>query len=241
MEKTVAIIQARLGSSRLPGKVLQEIAGRPMIEHVYQRTARSQKLDEVVVATTESEQDQELVDFCTGKEWPVFVGSEQDVLSRYWQCAKKYNANQIVRITSDCPLIDPEVIDQVIEVQSSSDVDYTSNFEPNRTFPRGLDVECFSIDALDLAHRLANEPAHREHVTMMIYRRPDLFSVSGIQNERDLSNWRWTVDTEEDMRLVRAIYGQFGNNRFRWQQAAAAYLANPQWQVINQHIQQKAA
>lgn len=239
MPKVVAIIQARLGSTRLPEKVLCKIIDRPMIEHVVQRTQRSQNVDEVVVATTDKPSDQRLVDLCKENQWNVFTGSENDVLERYWKCASEHAADYVVRITSDCPLISPEIIDKVVAAQLASDADYTCNFHPQRTFPRGLDVECFPTDALERVHNAATEPNLREHVTLMIYGRPDLFRIKGIQCPLDLSQWRWTVDTGEDLELIRMIYQHFGNNRFTWRQAADAFNEHPTWKTINQHIEQK--
>ncbi len=242
MTKTLAIIQARLGSTRLPKKVLREINGRPMLDHVVERTWRSQNIDQVVIATTEATVDQELVRYCNEKDWPVFVGSEFDVLSRYWNCAQEFVADYVVRITSDCPLVDPEIIDKVIESQwSDSDTDYTSNIAPRRHFPRGLDVECVPIATLQRVNELAVQPKYREHVTSMIYQRPDLFSLLGVQCSMDLSSWRWTVDTKDDLLLMQKLFRHFGNNTFRWRDAARVYYENPGWQKLNRHVEQKAA
>lgn len=242
MSKTVAIIQARLGSTRLPGKVLKDVIDRPMIDHVMERTLRAKRIDEVVVATTDTPKDIKLANYCEQKGWAVFCGSENDVLDRYWRCAKKHQADHIVRITSDCPMISPEVIDQVVEHQlSHKNLDYSCNFHPERTFPRGLDVECLPFNTLDQVHQAADETQLREHVTLMIYRRPDLFQLGSIHCHTDRSDWRWTVDTEADLRLIRTVFRHFGNNEFSWQQAAEAFQTHPQWQLINQHISQKAA
>ncbi|MDB4777958.1 glycosyltransferase family protein [bacterium] len=242
MPKIVAIIQARLGSNRLPAKVLKNIIGRPMIEHVVERTLRAQLVDEVVIATTDTPQDTRLASLCESNDWNVFRGSENDVLDRYWKCAKHYQADQIVRITSDCPMISPEIIDQVVRMQlNGQNSDYSCNFHPERKFPRGLDVECFEFSTLDHVNKIAIEPNLREHVTLMIYRRPDLFSVSGFECREDLSNFRWTVDTADDLKLIRTIFSHFNHNRFTWQDAAQAIHDHPHWQSINQHINQKAA
>ncbi len=242
MPKTIAIIQARLGSNRLPEKVLKNIIGRPMIEHVVERTIRAQLVDKVVVATTNTPQDDRLASFCESKDWNIFRGSENDVLDRYWRCAKHYQADQVVRITSDCPMISPEIIDRVIEKQLTCESsDYSCNFHPERKFPRGLDVECFAFSALDRVNKLAIEPNLREHVTLMIYRRTDLFTVSGFGCREDLSHWRWTVDTPDDLKLIRTIFSHFDHNRFTWREAAQAIHDHPYWRSINQHINQKAA
>lgn len=242
MSKTVAIIQARLGSTRLPGKVLKEIIQRPMIDHVMERTLRAESIDEVVIATTNAPQDLKLAAYCKQKGWPVFCGSENDVLSRYWQCANEHQADHIVRITSDCPMISPQVIDQVVERQlSQNDLDYSCNFHPKRTFPRGLDVECLPLRTLERVHKAATSPELREHVTLMIYQRSDLFQLDGVHCSQDLSHWRWTVDTEADLQLIRTVFRHFGDNHFTWKQAMQAFLKHPHWHSINQHISQKAA
>lgn len=241
MLKVVAIIQARLGSTRLPEKVMHTLVDKPMLQHVVERTTRSRLVDSVVVATTNEIADQPLVEFCEQNRWNVFAGSERDVLERYWQCANQFDADYIVRITSDCPLASPEIIDKVIASQIKSDANYTCNFHPKRTFPRGLEVECFTRETLDRVHKSAVEPNLREHVTLMIYNRPDLFKLKGIRCPIDLSDWRWTVDTADDMKLIRKIYDHFGDNRFTWRQAAQLVHENPSWQILNQHIRQKAA
>ena len=242
MPKTVAIIQARLGSTRLPGKVLKEIIGLPMIDHVVERTSRARLIDEVVIATSDSPTDTRLFKYSNLKNWPIFCGSENDVLERYWKCAKEHQADYIVRITSDCPMISPQIIDQVIEKQlSTPQLDYACNFHPDRTFPRGLDVECLAFDTLDRVYHAATKPELREHVTLMIYRQSDLFQLGGIQCSSDLSSWRWTVDTEADLRLVRTVFHHFGDNKFTWQQAVRAFQDHPEWHAINQHVMQKAA
>lgn len=213
-----------------------------MIDHVVERTSRARRIDEIVIATTDSPTDTRLFNYSNLKNWPIFCGSENDVLERYWKCAKEHQADYVVRITSDCPMISPLIIDQVIEKQiSSPDLDYTCNFHPDRTFPRGLDVECLPFDTLDRVHHSAAEPELREHVTLMIYRQTDLFRTGGIQCSSDLASWRWTVDTEADLRLVRTIFHHFGSNKFTWQQAVQAFRNHPEWLSINQHITQKAA
>ena len=241
MPNVVAIIQARLGSTRLPEKVLRKIIDRPMLEHVVERTQRSKNIDSVVVATTDQPADQRIVNLCKLNGWNVFTGSENDVLQRYWQCATEQEADYVVRITSDCPLISPEIIDKVVQTSLESEVDYTCNFHPQRKFPRGLDVECFPFDVLERVHQAATEPNLREHVTLMIYCRPDLFKVKGISCPLDLSDWRWTVDTADDLQMTRKIFEHFGNNHFNWRQAANAFHENPMWKKINQHIEQKKA
>ncbi len=243
--KTVAIIQARLGSTRLPNKVLRDVEGRTMIERVVARVEQSEQTDEIVIATTESSSDQPLVDFCNSRRWNVFRGSENDVLSRYVGAATAFSADQIVRITSDCPLIDPGLIDDVIQVSKIGiQVDYCCNFYPLRRYPRGLDCEVLTFETLNRIDRLATQPDYREHVTLYAYRNARQFLMGSVTGENDDSNLRWTVDTDGDLELIRAIYRHFaaaGQEEFNWTDIVTAYQLNPQWHEINQHILQKVA
>lgn len=239
--RIVAIIQARMGSTRLPGKVLMNILDKPVLWHVIQRTCQAKLIDEVVVATTTNEADQAIVSLCQAQGWPYFRGSEGDVLDRYYQTAKHYHADVIVRITSDCPLIDSEVTDQVIKtfIEGQPKLDYSSNTLPPRTFPRGLDTEVFSLSTLERAWREDANPATREHVTPYVYRHPEKFQLQGITNNVDYSYMRWTVDTLEDLIFVRKIFEHFGGNGFSWQDVLLVLNEHPEWQEINRHVQQK--
>lgn len=238
--KTLAIIQARMGSTRLPGKVMQDLAGEPMLVRVVNRTRRAQMIDEVIVATTDLAQDDVLEQLCTDRHWLCFRGSENDVLDRYYQVARAFGADVVVRITSDCPLIDPEVVDQVVRAyQASPQVDYTSNTLPPRTFPRGLDTEVFGFDLLERLWKQDTNPATREHVTQYVYKNLDQFQTRGVTHSEDLSHWRWTVDTLEDLAFVRKIYAHFENDTFSWREVLALLAQHPQWHAINAHVQQK--
>ena len=168
-QRTVAIIQARLGSTRLPGKVLRDIAGKTMIQRVVERVQQANTLDEIVIATTNEPADQELVDFCESQSWNVFTGSEYDVLDRYVKTAKEYSADRIVRITSDCPLIEPTIIDQV--VNSLGHHDYACNFHPLRRFPQGLDCEILTRSTLEKIDQLANQQRKVAHDRLLRTRR----------------------------------------------------------------------
>lgn len=238
--KTVAIVQARTGSTRLPRKVLLDLAGAPVLTRVVNRTSRAITLDEVVVATTTNPEDEEIVRLCISSGWLCFRGSENDVLDRYYWIARECQADVIVRITSDCPMIEPEIVDLCVQsfFQSSS-VDYVSNTLPPRNFPRGLDVEVMSFEALERAWHEDRNPAWREHVTPYIYRHPELFSLRAVTNDVDLSNLRWTVDTVEDLALARCIYEYFGHDYFSWREVLAALVEHPNWLTINCHISQK--
>jgi spore coat polysaccharide biosynthesis protein SpsF len=236
----VAIIQARMGSTRLPGKVLMDLAGKTMLERVMQRCRRTVRLDEVIIATTDKTSDDPIAELCAQQDWPCFRGSEDDVLDRYYQAARWRKADTVVRITSDCPLIDSEVIDRCIkEFLETPNVGYVTNCWPFRTFPRGLDVEVFSFAVLEQAWRQDYNPAWREHVTPYIYCHPEIFQVRAIVNDVDYSNMRWCVDTQEDLALVRNIYEAFGTDRFSWRQVLTILQQNPQWLELNCTIIQK--
>lgn len=239
--KVVAIIQARMGSTRLPGKVLLDLAGEPILGRVMNRTQRAQTLVEVVVATTVQPVDDAIVRLCAERGWPCFRGSEEDVLDRYYQTAMAHQADVVVRITSDCPLIEPEVIDRVVRefLDLQPEVDYSCNVLPRRTFPRGLDTEVMRFDVLERAWREDHNPAWREHVTPYIYHNPDLFRIHGVTNEVDYSHLRWTVDTPEDLDFVRRIYDHFGHDHFTWQEVLEVLEEHPEWLEINRTVQQK--
>ena len=207
--RTVAIIQARLGSSRLPRKVLMDIAGVPMLSRIIKRSAAAKSVDEVVVATTTAPEDDALVAFAEKAEVGVFRGSVHDVLSRYYECAVKHKADRIVRVTADDPLKDPEVIDRAIgHLDDAPDLDYCSNtIEPS--YPEGLDIEAFRFSALERTYREAKLLSEREHVTPYIWKHRDLFNTLNFKFDRDLSDWRWTVDKPADIEFMQRVFGHF--------------------------------
>jgi len=239
-DKVVCIIQARMGSTRLPGKVLLPLLDRPLLWWDMHRVRQARTLDEVVIATTTRPADDAIVALCDGEGWPVFRGSENDVLDRYYRAASAHEADVVVRITSDCPLIDPAVVDYTVagHLSAAPQPDYTSN-STVRTYPRGLDTEVVSFAALERAWQTATLPPEREHVTYHIYQHPDTFHLHRVQNPVDHSQHRWTVDTPEDLELIRRIYGHFGHGDFSWQEALAVVEAHPDWSAINAHIEQK--
>ena len=240
--KTVAIIQARLGSTRLPGKVLRPLGGKTMIECVMQRLADCKKIDQLVIATTTQPADRKLIEFCRDRNWNFHAGSEHDVLSRYVETAEKYSADQIVRITSDCPLIGPGLVDQTVDrMDTVRGIDYACNFHPRRRFPRGLDCEAMTRETLTRIDRLATTAQYREHVTLYAYRHPEKFTIASINQTDDWSHLRWTVDTEDDLTLASEIYRHFGNKPFDWKQIIEAYDTHPTWIEINRHCLQKTA
>jgi spore coat polysaccharide biosynthesis protein SpsF len=206
--KRVAIIQARMASKRLPGKVLMDVSGRPMLAQQVHRLKRCTAIDEIVIATTVEPVDSPIVDLARQESVAWYRGSAQDVLGRFVAAARQVQADVIVRITADCPLIDPHIVDAVVNdlVDHTSNCDYASNVLP-RTYPRGLDVEAFFWDALMRIDRLAQSEAAREHVTIVPRsERPDLFLCRCITDEQDNSDLRWTVDTDVDLQLVRELY-----------------------------------
>lgn len=239
--KTIAVIQARTGSERLPGKVLADLAGRSMLERVFERTRRAERVDEVVVATTELQEDDPIEHLCLERDWPCFRGSEMDLLDRYYQTARLHGAEVVVRVTSDCPLIDPGIIDRVVEefFDRLPECDYASNTLDRRTFPRGLDTEIMTAEALGRAWREDSDPTTREHVTPFFYRHRELFRLHAVENDTDLSHLRWTVDTPEDLTFVSHVYGHFGSDRFSWRDVLAALDEHPEWIEINERVVQK--
>ncbi|GAB4407530.1 MAG: glycosyltransferase family protein [Anaerolineae bacterium] len=211
--KIVAIIQARMASTRLPGKVLAEIAGQPMLYHVIQRTQQTRNLDLVVVATSTNQADDAIAQFCQTANLPCFRGSENDVLDRYYQAARHFEAEIIVRLTADCPLLDPKVIAKVVQTFQAGIFDYVSN-TLQCTYPDGLDTEVFSLAALTQAWLEAHLASEREHVTPYIWKNPAKFRLCNVAGEHDFSAFRWTVDESQDLAFVRAVYEYLGPGPF---------------------------
>ena len=204
------IIQARIASTRLPGKVMMDINGKPMLLRLIERL-KSCGLD-IVIATSTDPSNEPLFELAKEHKFPIFaVDNENDVLNRYYQVASKLKLNTIVRITSDCPLIDPKVLTHVIQVYTINHCNYCSNVI-ERTYPDGLDCEVFSFKALEKVWKEAKDPYDREHVTPYILRNPDKFKLLSVENETDLSHLRWTVDTAEDLKFARWVYGKLGDN-----------------------------
>lgn len=240
--KVVAIVQARMGSTRLPGKALLEVGTRPMIGHVVERVGRARQVDEVWVATTTREDDDAIEALCERNGWPVFRGSESDVLDRYVGCARAAAADVVVRVTSDCPLLDPGLVDAVVAALLREEADYASNTAEPRTYPRGLDVEAVTREAIERAGAEAREPHEREHVTPYIYREGGDFTRVALRSERDRSRHRWTVDTPEDLALVRRIAEHFGPrlDLVGWREVLAVVEGHPDRFASNAHVRQKS-
>ncbi len=205
MKKLAIIIQARMGSTRLPNKVLAEIEGKPMLWHTINRLKFSKTSPDIIIATTDAEKDKKIVELAKNLNLQYFAGSIHDVLDRYYQTALHFNIEIIARITSDCPLIDPYVFDKVVKEFLNGNYDYICNTNPP-TFPDGLDVEIFTFEALEKAWKEARLTSEREHVTAYIYKNPNLFQLGNVSNDIDYSYLRWTVDEKEDLKFVREIY-----------------------------------
>lgn len=237
--KIVAVVQTRMGSTRLPGKVLMDIGGATCLARVVRRLSRAKQISQIVIATTTSIADDVIVRTSQDLGVGYFRGSEQDVLSRYVGAAEKFCADAIVRITSDCPLIDPEIVDRVVVEAVAAEVDYASNCSP-RTYPRGLDTEFVTSLALHAANPIADQPHQREHATPIFNERPDLFRTCFVCGDHDYSQYRWTLDTPEDLQLIRAIYARFnGSDDFSWQDVISLMKRSPCLASINAHIVQK--
>ena len=239
----VAIIQARMGSTRLPGKILLDIEGKPMLWHVVNRLKHNKLINEIVIATTNDKKDEKTVNFCKDNKIYCYRGSQEDVLDRYYQGAKDYNADIVVRITSDCPLIDPAITDEVIScyLDNQGNIDYVSN-TIKRTYPWGMDTEVISFKALEKCWQEAKEKHQREHVTPYIYEHPGIFNLMNLENKEDLCNLRLTVDEKKDLELVRKIYAKLykGKDIFFMEDIIKLLENSPELREINRDIKQKA-
>jgi len=221
LSKRIAIIQARMGSNRLPEKVLLKINNKPMLSYVINQTKSSKLIDDVIIATTTNTIDDVIVDYCDINKIQFFRGSEQNVLDRYYQCSKKYNLNPIIRITADCPLIDPNVIDSVISNFENNSFDYVSNniIKNNNTwhdsecnFPQGMTVEVSSFNALETAWKEAKKPSELEHVFPYVQFNPKIFKISNVIFNKNLSHIRCTVDRNEDLLFIKEIINRIPKN-----------------------------
>lgn len=235
--RVLALIQARLGSTRLPGKALAEIAGRPMLAHVVERASAIPGVEGVVLATSVNPSDGRLVEFARAAGLPWVRGSEEDVLDRFRVALSEHPADVIVRVTPDCPLLDPEVSGLVVSeyMRREGAVDYVSNVHPP-TYPDGLDTEVFSREALERAWREAQLPSDREHVTTYIWRHPGRFRLANVFHTVDLSDLRWTVDTAADLEFVRTVYDSLsptGRRRFGMAEVLALLRARPELRSLN--------
>ncbi|ABK60447.1 cytidylyltransferase domain-containing protein [Clostridium novyi] len=241
--KVVCIIQARTGSTRLPGKVLKKICGKTVLQHDIDRIRRIKNIDEIVIATTDKSEDDLIVNEALKLSVMYFRGSEEDVLSRYYYAAKMTKADIVMRVTSDCPLIDSEVSGNILNyyLNNIKCYDYVSN-TIKRTYPRGLDVEVFSFEVLKRAFLESKTNRDREHVTPYIWSNPNEFKIGQYINKKDYSDLRWTLDTEEDFQLINKIYEhlyyKFGNN-FYMEDILKLYETYKDLYDINKDIMQK--
>jgi len=240
--KTMAIIQARMGSSRLPGKVLRPVCGTPLIIHMLTRLKRSKNLDQIWVATSKNTENDPLEKVVKDFGIPVYRGSENDVLSRYFELASQYKPMWVIRLTGDCPLIDPEMLDSMLDFafKHIDEFDYVTN-AVKPTFPDGLDIEIFKYELLELAHNAGKDPAEREHVTaFFLGKNPQSKNIRTYhyQGEKDYSHLRWTVDRPEDFELVKIIFEHFMNIKpdFAWTDVLQYVQKNPHLQGMNQNF-----
>jgi spore coat polysaccharide biosynthesis protein SpsF len=262
--RVIAIIQGRMSSSRLPGKILADIAGQPMLQRVFARTSRAATVTETVFATTTDPSDDPVAEYCDFSGIPFTRGSLYDVLDRYYQAAKETRADIIVRITADCPVIDPALIDDVVNVVISNSVngnwefDFAANRLPppwSRTYPIGLDTEVCTFAALERAWKEAKEPQHREHAMPYFYEGVELttihrtlqtglsprgFNIALLHHTTDFGEYRWTVDTPEDLEFMRQIYARFdGRDDFTWKEVLDLVHDEPELMKINAGVQHK--
>jgi len=240
--KIGAIIQARMGSTRLPEKVMKNLQGKTVLEHVIERVRQSKLIDEIIIATTTHDRDDVIESEALRCGVKVFRGSEDDVLSRYYYAAKENNLDVVVRITSDCPLIDPKVLDEIIDYYNTGNLDIVSNGGSdvlNRTYPRGLDTEVFSFKILEYAFNHAKENYQREHVTPYIYESSDC--VYYYKNDINYSKYRWTLDTEEDFKLISEVYKHLyhGSHDFYLSDIVKLFENIPELYDINAQVEQK--
>ncbi len=260
-ERVIAIIQGRMSSSRLPGKILADIAGQPMLQRVFARTSRAATVTETIFATTTDLTDDPVAEYCDFSGIPFTRGSLYDVLDRYYQTARQAKADYVVRITADCPVIDPALIDDVVNTildTGDSKFDFVANRLPppyQRTYPIGLDVEACTFKALEKAWKSAKEPQHREHAMPYFYEGVELstvnrqrsegmsprgFKVALLNHTTDFGDYRWTVDTPEDLEFIRQVYARFdGRDDFSWKEVLDLVHNEPQLMEINAGVKHK--
>jgi spore coat polysaccharide biosynthesis protein SpsF len=260
MPRTIAIVQARMGSSRLPGKVLLDLAGRPMLARVVERTRRAGLLDGVVVATTTEAGDDAVAEYCQEAGFPIYRGSQYDVLDRFYQAARTFEAQAVVRITADCPVIDPQVIDRTVAAFRGSGVDFAANRLPppwRRTFPIGLDTEVCLFSSLEKAWREANQPFQREHVMPFFYEGipPEAFDLTKdslvisprgfrtllVNHVPSYGSLRWAVDTPQDLEFMRQVFNRMERNDFSWQDLLRLVEQEPNLQKVNEKVAHNTA
>lgn len=242
--KCVAIIQARMGSTRLPGKVLLPLAGLPVIQHMIHRAAAIENVDQVIVAVSDLPVNEPLAQWVLGSQATLYRGSEHDVLGRFYEAAREAGADQVIRLTADCPVLSPKISSMVVHLfqHSHGNLHYASNVpDGNRTYPRGLDTEIFSFSILEEAYRKATTTSDREHVTPYIRRSLAQELQGAIVHPINLGGHRWTLDTEEDYQLLQKIFDALYRHKplFEMEDILNLLKDHPDWSALNAHIQQK--
>ena len=236
-----AIVQARMNSSRLPGKVMTRFSGNSLLGHIIERIGYSTQISKIVIATTTHTADDEIVDWATNNNIDFYRGSESDVLNRYFEAAKTVQATHVARITSDDPFKDPNVIDAVAAMYLNESLDFAYNNHPP-SFPEGLDTEIFSFASLAQANKTAQDPFEREHVTQFFYRNPLLFKQKNLSAPRDYSFLRWTLDTKEDLEMTKMVYDRLYKKGkiFLMNDVLDLLEREPGIQTINQNVSRSA-
>lgn len=242
MARVIAIVQARMGSRRLPGKVMLKLLGRTVVEHCIRRVSRAASVNEIIIATSRHVADDIIEQEGSRLGCQVFRGSEKDVLERFYLAAKSVKAlanDIIVRITADCPLFDGVLLEEMLTrfIEQGKLTDYLSN-TLKRSYPRGLDSEIFYFSLLEKAHNNAISAYEREHVTPYIYQNSQIFNLDSVENSIDLSDYRWTLDVNEDWQLISTIFNALGENA-ETEQILQYLCDNPQIAQLNAHIKQK--
>jgi spore coat polysaccharide biosynthesis protein SpsF len=242
-KRVVAIIQGRMASKRLPGKILEKLGNRPMLGWVVERSRRAREVDGVVVATTTAPEDDPVAEFCERKGYLWTRGSMHDVLDRFYKTACQFKADVIVRLTADCPLIDPQEIDRTVKAFVNADprLDFAANRLPmERTVPIGLDTEVCTFSALETAWKQADQPHHREHVMPYFYEQAERFRILHLKHQPDYGHLRWTVDTPEDLDLIRQIVAYFeGRDDFTWYDVLELFQRHPELAEVNAQVRHK--
>ena len=230
------IIQARMGSARLPGKVLMDVTkGKPLLYYVINQLKHCKSIEKIIVATTTLQEDDKIVQFCIDNKISYFRGDSKNVLERHYICAKKFSLSKIIRMPSDKPLLDPEVVDEIVEIFNSNSFDYVTNFLPS-TFPGGTEVEVLSFDSLKKSWEKAMLPSEKEHVTSYIYNHRNDFRIFNVVNSENLSNFRWAVDRIEDLRLVREIVSKIHKNPILIKDILELFKNEPNLVEINKQV-----
>ncbi len=233
--KIGVIVQARMSSTRLPGKVLLKLCGKPVLEILLAQVKKAETIDEIIVATSVNPEDAPIMKLAGELSVKCYAGSLDDVLDRYYQAAKQNRLDAIVRVTGDCPFIDPHVIDLVVRKFLDSGVDYASNVDPP-TYPDGLDTEVFTFKALEDAWKNAAKPFEREHVTPYIRNKPANKKIN-VRNAIDLSEHRWTIDRPEDLEFANKVFAHFsGKQEINLEGVLKIVLKHPEYTAINRHI-----